>query len=95
VKTAIIVAMILATAIISPASAGSGIKIEVPCGSKCAAPQPAPQANAPMIGIRFSKGDEFTGGMTTGPDYVSRSQTVIRSRYGTSVINSTYRSYRR
>ena len=80
----IIVAMLLATAIVSPSNAGNGIIIERPCGSKCVAPQPT---QAPTVGIRFRD--------LRGPDYQSRSQTVIHSRYGTSVINSTYRSYSR
>ena len=95
VKTAI-VAMLLATAIVSPSNAGSWIKVERPCGSKCAAPQPArvmsPSECCAVGGVRFHE-------VGPQPSYVSRSQMVIESNIGgrtsTSVIDSTYRSYSR
>ena len=94
VKTAI-VAMLLASAIASPASAG-GFKIEKPCGTRgaerCIPPAPPPRpftmAECCAVGtVRFvdhSKNNRST--------YVSSSRMVINSNYGTSVIDSTYRS---
>ena len=73
----------IATAIASPSNAGSWIKVERPCGSKCG---PPPQ----LVPFRQTSAE-----MPPVPTYQSRSQTVIRSSYGTSVINSTYRSYSR
>ena len=84
---AAVVAVLLTT---STSNAGSRIKMEKPCGSKCTAPQPTNPNGIP--GMTFRRTGE--GNIGT-PDYVSRSQTVIRSTYGTSVINSTYRSYSR
>jgi hypothetical protein len=83
VKTAIIAAL-LATAIVSPSSAGSWLKTEHPCGSKCSPPKPTPpggwNVRAPIYYV---------------PDYVSRSTMVITHSDGsTSTINSTYQSYR-
>jgi len=85
----ILIAAAIAIAIASPSNAGNGIIIERPCGSNCAAAQPT-QARA--VGMPFRRtGDGGVGDAT----YQSRSQTVIRSVYGTSVINSTFRSYSR
>ena len=85
----VIIAMLLATAIVSPSNAGNGIIIEQPCGNKCSNPLATRSVSPPpAVGsVRFRD--------LRGPDYQSRSQTVIRSPYGTSVINSTYRSYSR
>jgi hypothetical protein len=90
VKTAI-VAMLLATAIASPSNAGSLIKVERPCASKCIVLEPVVLRPVPVWsvvgGVRFRE--------LKDPDYESRSQMFITSSYGTSVINSTYRSYSR
>jgi hypothetical protein len=75
----------------STSNAESWIKVERPCGSKCAAPQPtAVVSGRPILGMRPRE-------VGPQPSNVSRSQTVIESNIGgttsTSVINSTYRSY--
>jgi len=93
VKT-VIVAMLLTTAIVMPASAGSGIKIERPCGTKCTPPAPPTRtfsmAECCAIGtVRFH---DLTKDQ---PSYQSVSRMVIRSSYGTSVIDSTYTAYSR
>lgn len=99
-KTAII-AVLLATAIVSPSNAGSGIKIEKPCWNKCSAPQPAPRlvpanfyANCCVVGsVKFVDQSKDNAGSSS----VSRSQMVIESNIGgmksTSVIDSAYHSY--
>jgi hypothetical protein len=71
VKTAI-VAMLLATALVSPASAEWDYST-IPC-------------------VGCVKFRDLTKEQPTNQ---SRSQTVIRSNYGTSTINSTYRFYSR
>jgi hypothetical protein len=89
VKT-VSIAMLLATAIVSPLNAESWIKVERPCGSgsssKCVAPRPIlrPVPVWSVVGgVKFSE--------IKDPDYQSR--TVIKSDYGTSVY--TYRSFSR
>jgi hypothetical protein len=89
-KTTTMTKLIAATTLIlmltSAADAGSWLKIERPCGSKCPVVQSdasRPQA-FPMVGaVRFREFKE--------PTYQSR--TVITSDYGTSVY--TFRSYSR
>lgn len=89
-KTAII-AVLLVTAIVSPLNAQ-----QQPCPQCVARP-------APLLAVRPTLGWNPAPAMPTGmmvgasnqPDYESRSRTVIRSSYGTTVINGTYRSYSR
>jgi hypothetical protein len=84
--TKLIAATTLILMLTSAADAESWMKVERPCGSKC--PQETQSAAPPAVGsVRFRD--------NSPPDYESRSRTVIQTRYGTSVINSTYRSYSR
>jgi hypothetical protein len=104
--TKLIAATTLILMLTSAADAGSWIKIERPCGSKCAPPQPArvmsPSECCAVGSVRFrdlskteSSGSSIMVGASNQPDYESRSRMVVRSLYGTSVINSTFRSYSR
>jgi len=86
VKTAI-VSMLLVAAIVGPSNAGNGLIVERPCWNKCSNPAAQTQRATHLSG---------TGNNNAGSDTSTiRSQTVIHSRYGTSVINGTYRSYSR
>ena len=95
----IIVAMLLTTAIVSPSNAGSGIKIEKPCGNKCSAPQPAPRLQlADFYATCCAVGSvRFVDHSKDNASSSSVSRMVIESNIGgtrsTSVIDSTYRSY--
>lgn len=84
VKT-IIVAMLLATAIVSPSNAGNWATVERPCGSKCTAPQPTP--SQPAVGsVRFRD--------LNPPSYEHRSKMTIGHGDGsTSTIRSIYRAW--
>jgi hypothetical protein len=84
-KTTVLVAMLLTTAIASPSNAGSPADF---------------YANCCVVGsVRFrdlSKetqgGSPIMVGASNRPDYESYSRTVIRSNYGTTVIRGIYRS---
>jgi hypothetical protein len=79
----VIVAMLLTAAAVSPSHA------EVPLLWRDGVATPCPQCVVrPTLGWKPAPN-------SGRPDYESRSQTVIQSRYGTSVINGTYRSYSR
>jgi hypothetical protein len=97
-KTVQMIAAVVAV-LLNTSTSNAGSLIEKPCGNKCAAPQPT--VTQPVIGgVKFRRLDEPLGrpimvGASNRPDYESHSRMVIRSRYGTSVINSTYRSYSR
>jgi hypothetical protein len=107
--TTIAIAMLLATSVVSPSNAENWIKNEKPCGSKCppvGAPQPLFPNGSTMVSypnglpanVEIS-GPRPEGGYVTVPTYQGSSQTIIRSRIGnttsSSLINSTYQSYRR
>jgi hypothetical protein len=79
-----ITAVILVLMTASIANAGSWVTIEKPCGNKC-----------PRIVTTYPDPNDWARRTPTGPVPTAeiRSQAVINSSYGTSVINSTYRSY--
>lgn len=88
----VIVAMLLATTIVNPSNA------EVPLLWRDGVATPCLQCVVrPTLG--WNPAPAMPTGMMVGasnqPDYESRSRTVIRSSYGTSVINGIYRSYSR
>lgn len=96
----------IATAIASPSIAGSWIKVERPCGSRCAAPQPttamSPSECCAVGSVRFrdlTKAEVgrpiIMVGASNPQVYETRSRTIVRSNYGTSVIDGVYRSYSR
>jgi hypothetical protein len=107
--TTIATAILLATSIVSPSNAGSWIKEDKPCGSKCppiSATRPLFPNGSTMVSypnglpanVEIS-GPRPVGGYVTVPSYQGSSQMIITSRIGnttsSSVINSTYQSYRR
>jgi hypothetical protein len=82
IKPELIAATILILSLTSAANAIDWSKIEQPpCGSNC--PQP----------LRAMPPDKPKMRYIEVPNCNSRSQTVIQSRYGTSVINSTHCTY--
>jgi hypothetical protein len=86
-KRIVVVGLLTLAAATPHANAGSWLKQEKPCGTKCVMAAPA-RPQDPFA--HQNLGDPNRGNLV----YQSQSRSVFQSSYGTSVINGTLRIYR-